>query len=74
MRTKTGRATATDSLLLTVVETAALLSISLPTAYELVKRQDFPSMRVGRKILVSRAGLDNWIQGQLGELHNCDSS
>jgi excisionase family DNA binding protein len=57
-------------LLLTVAEVAGLLSVSLPKAYELANQKNFPSLRVGRKILVSRAGLETWIDNQLGELQS----
>lgn len=52
------------TLTLTVKETAVLLGVSLPTAYELAKRKDFPAMRFGRKILVSRYRLEEWVDSQ----------
>ena len=51
-------------LTLTVAEAAALLSVSEPTVYELVHVEGFPSLRVGRKWLVSRAGLETWVASQ----------
>jgi excisionase family DNA binding protein len=47
--------------LLTVPETAAYLRISRNTAYEIVKRGELPSVRLGRVIRVPRASLDAWI-------------
>lgn len=52
------------TLTLTIKETAAILGVSLPTAYELAKRKDFPAMRFGRKILVSRYRLEEWVDSQ----------
>ena len=37
---------------MTVQELAAQMGISMPTAYELVKRPGFPTIRVGTKILI----------------------
>ncbi len=51
-------------LTLTVNEAASLLGVSLPTAYHLVHREDFPTLRIGRKLLVSREGLERWIADQ----------
>ena len=33
-------------------------------AYELVNSKGFPAFRVGRKILISRDGLEKWIKDQ----------
>ena len=46
---------------LTVEETADELNISRPMAYKLVKEPSFPSFRIGERILVSRRGLQWWI-------------
>ena len=49
---------------LTVEETADELHLSRPVAYELVKEPDFPSFRIGKRILVNRLGLQHWIDEQ----------
>lgn len=49
---------------LTVEEAADELHISRPVAYELVKEPDFPSFRIGKRILVNRLGLQRWIDNQ----------
>ena len=46
---------------LTVDEVAKELHISRPTAYELVKQDDFPALRIGQRIVVNRAGLQRWL-------------
>lgn len=48
---------------LTVKEVAAILKISLPTAYQLFKRKDFPAHRLGKtqQIKVSRAAFEKWL-------------
>ena len=48
-------------LTLSVDELAEELHISSPTAYDLVKEPDFPSFRIGKRILVNRAALQRWI-------------
>jgi len=46
-----------DRLVLTVEEAATLLGISRAFAYEAVGRGEIPSLRIGRRILVPKAGL-----------------
>ena len=43
---------------------ARLLGVSRPPLYQLVNREDFPSFRVGNRVLVSVAGLQEWIERQ----------
>ncbi|MDO5325209.1 MAG: helix-turn-helix domain-containing protein [Clostridia bacterium] len=47
---------------LTVEQLASELHISRTNAYALVKQTGFPSFSVGRKILVSRQGLQRWME------------
>lgn len=49
---------------LTVEEAADELHLSRPVAYELVKEPDFPSFRIGKRILINRLGLQRWIDDQ----------
>ncbi len=49
---------------LSVQELAAQLGISLPVAYELVKRPDFPSLRIGGRILIPIDRFRDWIDSQ----------
>lgn len=53
-----------DSIALSVTEAAALLGVSRPTIYQLLNRADFPSFRIGARRLISRAGLERWVQEQ----------
>lgn len=48
-------------LLLTVPEAAELLRISRNLAYELVTQGRIPHIRLGRRVLIPRQGLENWI-------------
>ena len=53
---------------LTVEEMMALLKISKPTAYDLIRREDFPAFRIGKSIRIDRRGLSAWIERQCSEL------
>ncbi len=55
-----------EKLAISVREAAELLGISVPTAYELARRADFPAFHVGRRTLVDRAGLASWVSAQTG--------
>lgn len=52
------------AMTLTVDEMAEELHVSRPTAYELVKKADFPAFRIGSRIIVNRKGLQEWIDKQ----------
>lgn len=49
-------------LAVSAAEAARLLGISRPTLYQYIGRDDFPSFRVGNRVLVSVAGLQAWIE------------
>ena len=51
-----------NKLALSVAEMAETLGISRTTAYELVNREDFPSMRIGQRIIVPVDALDRWLE------------
>lgn len=51
-------------LAVSAAEAARLLGISRPTLYQYIGRDDFPSFRVGNRVLVSVAGLQAWIEQQ----------
>lgn len=50
--------------LLTVDELKDYMRIGRNLAYTLVARNDFPSIRIGQRILVPVDLLDEWIKGQ----------
>ena len=52
-----------ESLTFTVEETAQLLRISRNTAYNLVREGRLPVLRLGRRLLVPKKGLDNLLAG-----------
>ena len=55
-----------QTLVLTVAEAARLLRISRNTCYELVAEGRIPHVRLGRRILIPRMGLEQWIAREAG--------
>ena len=55
------------SLLLTVEESAILLRLGRTQTFELIMRGKIQSVKIGRRRLVVRNGLDNYVAGLLGE-------
>ena len=53
---------ASSPLLLSVVQAARLLGISRNLAYELVHQGRIPHVRLGRRVLVPRDELVDWIE------------
>ena len=51
-------------LTLTVPDVGEVLGISRAKAYDLVRSEGFPSMRIGTRILVPRDKLIRWIDKQ----------
>lgn len=52
------------SMTMTVEDIIKELHISRKTAYELARQNDFPSFRIGNRILINRKGLQCWIDEQ----------
>ncbi len=47
-----------------VPEMAKVLGISADRAYRLVKTKGFPTIKIGKRLLVSVAGLESWVEEQ----------
>jgi len=50
--------------ILTVQDLAKILRVGIRTAYRTCHRQDFPAIRVGKQIRVSKNALNKWLQSQ----------
>ncbi len=50
-----------EKAIMSVKELAAQLGISLPLAYELAKSPDFPSIRIGARILIPIDAFREWL-------------
>lgn len=48
-------------IILTAQETAKLLGIGMNKIYELLVSGELPSRRIGRKYLISKVMLENWL-------------
>ena len=55
-----------SALLISVAEAARLLGISRNLAYDLVREGRIPHIKLGRRVLVPRLGLENWIAEEAG--------
>lgn len=53
-----------EPLAVSATEAARLLGVSKPKVYELMNREDFPVLRLGRRTLVSVDGLREWVKAQ----------
>ena len=53
-----------------VAELSMQMGISLPKAYELVKKPGFPTIRVGARILIPVDAFNQWLEEQ--SKHNTD--
>ena len=54
-------------LMLLVPEIAAVLGISRAVAYELARSKDFPSLRIGTRIVVPKDRFIDWINRRVEE-------
>ena len=50
-----------DRLALSVPEMGKALGISRSKAYQLVNREDFPSVRLGSRVIIPIEGLREWL-------------
>ena len=46
---------------------AKLLGISISSAYELMNEEGFPSVRIGKRLIVSKENLQAWVESHLGK-------
>ncbi len=49
---------------MSVQELSSQMGISLPKAYELVKTEGFPVLKIGTRILISVEGFRKWLAAQ----------
>jgi len=55
-------------LMLTVNNVAEVLGISRTGAYELVRRPDFPTLNIGKRIVVPKEEFARWVRENTGKL------
>jgi excisionase family DNA binding protein len=54
----------TERLVLTIGEAAKILGLSRPTAYKLAKSGELPTVKLGRKIFISKFQLNRLLSGE----------
>jgi excisionase family DNA binding protein len=64
MTSRTKQSQPVDRLTYTVEEAARLLGISRNSAYEAVRRGELPTIRLGRRILIPRSRLEDFLASQ----------
>ena len=47
-----------------VEDLCKLIGVSRPVAYKLAQRADFPTIRIGRRLLIPKSGLERWLEQQ----------
>ncbi len=52
---------------LKMTEIAEILRINKTKAYELAKREDFPAMKLGNRIIVPKAAFKKWLEDQVNQ-------
>lgn len=55
-------------LLLNVKQLAELLGVSDSSVYELIQEDDFPSLRIGKRIVIPKEELREWITTRTKEV------
>ena len=43
------------------------LGISISSAYELMREKDFPSVRIGKRVIVPKENLQAWVESRIGK-------
>ena len=46
---------------------AKLLGISISSAYELMNEEGFPSVRIGKRLIVPKEKLQAWVEAHMGK-------
>lgn len=52
---------------MSVKEFSAEYKIGINKSYEIINRKDFPMVRLGRKIIIIRSKVDEWMENQIGK-------
>ncbi|WP_041458719.1 excisionase family DNA-binding protein [Ammonifex degensii] len=56
-----------DRIAYSIPEFAAAVGLGKSLIYELVKRGEIPSIRVGRRILIPRSAAEEWLRRKMEE-------
>ena len=58
------------SMMLSVPEIAAVLGVSRAASYELARSKDFPSLRIGTRIVVPKDKFIEWVNRKVADKHD----
>ena len=61
------------SEVMSVKEVAEFLNINANSAYALVKREDFPSIRIGKRIIVPKESFYEWLNKEANKKKELES-
>lgn len=61
-----------DKLAVSATEAAKMLDISRPTLYTLIRRDDFPSFKIGTRTLIPVKSLQDWVEKQANGGDDCE--
>lgn len=53
-----------EKLTITVEEMENVVGVSRPKAYELIHKEGFPAVRIGRRVVIPIDGLKRWLEEQ----------
>ena len=56
-----------EKLTLSVEEAGKLLGVSRQVAYQLIHRPDFPTIQIGRRVLIPKKQLEEWMDRQVND-------
>ena len=54
-------------LFLSAQNVADVLGVSISSAYELMNEEGFPSVRIGKRLIVPKENLQAWVESHLGK-------
>jgi excisionase family DNA binding protein len=52
---------------MSVKEFCSEYGVGINKGYEIINSRDFPMLRLGRKIIIIRAKVDEWMETQIGK-------
>ena len=54
-------------LFLNAQQVAYVLGVSISSAYELMHEKDFPSLRIGNRLVIPKENFRQWVEDKVGK-------
>ena len=54
-------------LFLNAQQVANVLGVSISSVYELMHEKDFPSLRIGNRLVIPKENFRQWVEGKVGK-------